>query len=82
MGKSSGGSIAINIANMNDMVDKLFLCCPETNKLVARKGLEIYLSWNQNDNVQPITIAYKLMDDMNKQGIEYKFFSYSSGDTN
>jgi hypothetical protein len=83
LGKSAGGGIALYIASMNHLVNKLFLCAPgtTTNGSVVkdRKDLDIKLSWNKDDTIIPFDENKKFITTFNKQKNKFSFFPYDMG---
>lgn len=83
MGKSAGGGVSIYIASMNEAVKTLMLCCPGISEkgrpLANRLDLDIHLSWNEDDEVIPYKVSEELIEDFQRQGNNYRFYSYPTG---
>ena len=83
LGKSAGGGVSCHIASMNLEVKKLFICCPGTNSrgstLIGNPELEIYISWNSNDEKLSCEILKEFVEQMSKQGSKFKSILYPLG---
>jgi hypothetical protein len=83
LGKSAGGGVSCHIAGMNLEVKKLFICCPGTNSrgstLVGNPQLEIYISWNTNDEKLTCEVLKEFVAQLSAQGSNFKSFLYDLG---
>jgi len=81
--KSAGAGVSIHVASMNLEVKSLYISCPGTNTrgsvLSDRKDLPIYFAWNKDDNKLPYEIHELFIKVFDKNGNNYKFFSYETG---
>jgi len=81
--KSAGAGVSIHVASMNLEVKSLYISCPGTNTrgsvLSNRKDLPIYFSWNVDDNKLPYEIHKSFIEVFDRNGNNYKFFSYEKG---
>ena len=81
--KSAGAGVSIHVASLNLEVKSLYISCPGTNTrgsvLSDRKDLPIYFSWNEDDIKLPYVIHKEFIKVFDKNGNNYKFYSYKKG---
>jgi len=81
--KSAGAGVSIHVASMNKEVKSLYISCPGTSTrggvLSDRKDLPIYFAWNEDDDKLPYVIHKEFIKVFDKNGNNYKFFSYKTG---
>ena len=81
--KSAGAGVSIHIASMNLEVKSLYISCPGTSSsgsvLSDRKDLPIFFAWNVDDPKLPYVIHKEFIKVFDKNGNNYKFYSYKTG---
>jgi len=81
--KSAGAGVGIHLASFNDRIRKLYIACPGTNDygqaLENRKDLPILMMWNKDDNKLDYNIYKEFIKTFEKNGNDYKFYSYDTG---